>query len=72
MTYDLRFLPEIEGDVIAGYLWYEDKARGLGEEFLRMFYAYVNELPRNALLYQEVYGAVGVCLGDFHMLFTSE
>ena len=56
MIYDLHFLPEIEEDVIAGYLWYEDKARGLGEEFLRMFYACVNELPRNALLYQKVYG----------------
>ena len=56
MIYDLRFLPEIEEDVIAGYLWYEDKVRGLGEAFLRMFYACVNELPRNALLYQKVYG----------------
>jgi hypothetical protein len=56
MTYDLRFLPEVEEDVIAGYLWYEEKARGLGEEFLRVFYACVNELLRNALLYQKVYG----------------
>jgi len=56
MTYDLRFLPEVEDDVIAGYSWYEEKARGLGEEFLRMFYASVNELPRNALIYQKAYG----------------
>jgi len=33
MTYALRFLPEVEDDVISGYSWYEDKARGLGEEF---------------------------------------
>lgn len=51
MTYDLRFLPEVEEDGIAGYSWYEEKARGLGEEFLRMFNACANELPRNALLY---------------------
>ena len=56
MTYDLHFLPEVEEDVIAGYSWYEEKARGLGEEFLRMFYACANELLRNALLYQKVYG----------------
>jgi len=34
MTYDLRFLPEVEEDVIAGYSWYEEKARGLGDEFI--------------------------------------
>ena len=56
MTYDLRFLPEVEDDVIAGYSWYEEKVRGLGEEFLRMFYACANELSRNAMLYQKVYG----------------
>ncbi len=56
MTYDLRFVPEVEGDVIAGYSWYEEKAPGLGEEFLRMFYACSAALPRNALLYQKVYG----------------
>ena len=56
MTYELRFLPEVEEDVFAGYLWYEEKARGLGEEFLRMFYASANELSRNALLYQKVHG----------------
>jgi plasmid stabilization system protein ParE len=56
MTYDLRFLPEVEQDVIAGYSWYEEKARGLGEEFLHMFYASANELFRNPLIYQKVYG----------------
>jgi hypothetical protein len=42
MTYPLRFLPEIEEDVINGYVWYETKSRGLGEDFLRMFYACAN------------------------------
>ena len=55
MTYILRFLPEVEEDVIAGYKWYEEKSSGLGEEFLRMFYAYSVELPRNPLLYSKVY-----------------
>jgi len=56
MTYDLRFLPEVEEDVIAGYVWYEEKASGLGEEFLRLFYAGVNRIQRNPLLYPMVYG----------------
>jgi hypothetical protein len=26
MTYDLRFLPEVEEDVVPGYAWHESKA----------------------------------------------
>lgn len=55
MTYTLRFLPEVEEDVIAGYMWYEAKAPGLGEEFLRIFYACAAELLRNPLLYQKIH-----------------
>lgn len=55
MTYTLRFLPEIEEDAVTGYVWYETKSRGLGEDFLRMFYACANEIPSNPLLYQKVY-----------------
>jgi len=55
MTYNLLFLPEVEEDVIAGYVWYEGKSPGLGEEFLRIFYAFAGELPRNPLLYPKVY-----------------
>ena len=55
MTYTLRFLPEVEEDVIAAYAWYEAKAPGLGEEFLRMFYACAGDIPRNPVLYPKVY-----------------
>lgn len=55
MTYTLQFLPEVEEDVINGYAWYETKSRGLGEDFLRMFYASANELSGNPLLYPKVY-----------------
>ena len=55
MTYILRFLPEVEEDVMCGYTWYEEKARGLGEEFLRMFYACANEILWNPLLYSKVF-----------------
>ena len=56
MTYPLRFLPEVEEDVMAGYAWYKDKSPGLGEEFLRMFYAYAGEIPHSPLLYRRVHG----------------
>jgi hypothetical protein len=55
MTYTLHFLPEVEEDVISGYIWYEAKSRGLGEEFLRMFYASTNEISWNPSLYPKVY-----------------
>ncbi|MFQ5825705.1 MAG: type II toxin-antitoxin system RelE/ParE family toxin [bacterium] len=55
MTYTLRFLPEVEDDAITAYIWYEEKSRGLGEDFLRMFYAFATEIQRNPLLYPEVY-----------------
>ena len=45
MTYTLRFLPAVEEDVIGGYAWYEEKTPGLGEEFLRVFYARASEIP---------------------------
>ena len=62
MKYTLRFLPEVEEDVIAGYAWYEEKASGLNEDFLRMFYAYVGEIPRNPKLYPKVYREFRRCL----------
>jgi hypothetical protein len=49
MTYTLWFLSEVEEDAINGYIWYEAKSRGLGEEFLRIFYASANEIPWNPL-----------------------
>jgi hypothetical protein len=49
-------MPEVEEDVINGYSWYEEKAKGLGEEFLRLFYANASEISSNPLIYQKVYG----------------
>lgn len=47
MTYSLLFLPEIEEDSINGYFWYEEKGKGLGEDFLRIFYACSEKIRRN-------------------------
>ena len=62
MTYTLRFLPDVEEDIMVGYIWYEEKALGLGEDFLRMFYASTGEISRNPLLYSKVYHEFRRCL----------
>ena len=62
MTYALRFLPEVEEDALSGCAWYEDKAPGLGEELLRVFYACAGEIPRHPLLYRKVYRDFRRCL----------
>jgi len=54
MTYSLHFLPEVEQDALAGYQWYEKQSPGLGEDFLRVFYASASELPQNPLLYPQI------------------
>ena len=55
MTYELHFLPDVEEDAISGYVWYEEKAQGLGEEFLRTFYACASKIQRNPFFASEVY-----------------
>lgn len=62
MTYVLRFLPEVETDVQNGRPWYEEKSPGLGEEFLRVFYACSQELTRNPTIHQEVHREFRRCL----------
>ncbi len=56
MTYTLQFLPEVEEDVVSGYVWYEENASRSSREVLRTFYARAGEIPRNPLLYAKVYG----------------
>lgn len=51
----LYFLPEVEDDAVAAYAWYEEKTRGLGDEFLRTFYACANEVLRNPMSSPKVY-----------------
>ncbi len=62
MTYGLRFLPEVEDDVVAGFAWYEAKAPGLGEEFIRAFYRCVDDVPDHPLSYPRVHGDIRRCL----------
>jgi plasmid stabilization system protein ParE len=51
----LRFLPEIEQDLMEAYDWYEEKVHGLGEELIRTFYSLSGELDQVAYHYQVVY-----------------
>ncbi len=55
MSYTLRFLPDVEGDLIPAHDWYEDKAVGLGAEFLRGFYAHAAVLQRTPLIFPKVH-----------------
>lgn len=56
MSLDLRFVPDVEHDISNAYSWYEQKALGLGEEFIRMFRIVVAEIIRNPNIFQRVYG----------------
>ena len=58
MTYRLRFLPEVEGDAVAAYEWYEGKLAGLGKDFLQALYIGAEETTLNPLLYQLVHGQI--------------
>lgn len=40
---------------MAAYGWYEDKAVGLGAEFLRGFYAHTAVLQRTPLIYPKIH-----------------
>ena len=55
MRYLLSFLPEVEEDAVSMYIWYEEKSKGLGEEFLRAFYASAAEISRTPNLYPKIY-----------------
>lgn len=56
MTYSLRFLPRVEEDLASGYAWYEVRSPGLGEEFLRAFFACASEIAQGPTHWQKVHG----------------
>lgn len=51
----LSFLSEVEEDAVSAYFWYEEKSKGLGEEFLRVFYAGAAEITRTPNLHPTIY-----------------
>jgi toxin ParE1/3/4 len=62
MKYKLIFRPEVEEDAIEGYVWYEKKAVGLGEEFLTQFYKYTSDITQRPLVYRKTYEKFRRCL----------
>lgn len=55
MNYDLKFLPVIEEDISSAYNWYESKSSGLGDEFVRLFYALSLDISRNPFRFVKVH-----------------
>lgn len=55
MSDSLRFVPELEEDLYSGFVWYEGKVKGLGSEFLTVFYSNVDQLAKTPLIYAKVY-----------------
>ena len=72
MKYSLYFIPEVEEDVIGGYVWYEAKTPGLGEEFSGCFMPALLKFPGIHYFIQKYIGCFVVgCFGDFLMPFIS-
>lgn len=55
MSYSLRFVPELEEDLVAAFHWYENRSIGLGAQFLDVFYRHVDVLCRTPLIYPKVH-----------------
>jgi plasmid stabilization system protein ParE len=68
----------VEEDVLNAFTWYESRAGGLGEDFLRAFYAAVHALPRQPHLYPEVHEKFRRCLlsrfpyATYYQLYEAE
>ena len=72
MTYNLLFLPEVEEDVIAGYVWYEGKSRDSARNSFGYFMpALVSFLEIHCFTQRFIMNSGVVYLGDFRMLFIS-
>lgn len=56
MSRTLRLRPELLDDVAAAYAWYEDASTGLGQEFLRSYFAALALLEREPVLFRKVHG----------------
>lgn len=55
MSYSIKLRPELLDDASEAYGWYEERATGLGAEFLRTFYAAIARIQRQPTLFREAY-----------------
>ncbi len=52
MRFGIQILPDALSDILAGAIWYEQQASGLGTEFAREVNRTIDRLSRNALLFR--------------------
>lgn len=55
MSYTLEIQPEAEAEIQEAHHWYEDRAEGLGEEFLRAVDACLAAIQRHPTAHAVVY-----------------
>lgn len=55
MAAEVRYAPGAEDDVVEGYSFYENRATGLGEEFLRPVDARISAIARSPEAHQQIY-----------------
>ncbi|NWF49677.1 MAG: type II toxin-antitoxin system RelE/ParE family toxin [Ignavibacteriaceae bacterium] len=55
MKYRIIVRPEAEGDLSEAFLWYEDKRKGLGHDFLLHIDAGIRFIARNPNIYKSEY-----------------
>jgi len=55
MTYSIIVRSEAESDIRLAFNWYEDRARGLGIEFLRSIDAAISSISRLPKSHSEIY-----------------
>jgi toxin ParE1/3/4 len=55
MIRGVKVLPEAESDITEAYQWYENKAKGLGLEFIRSIDARLHLIRRNPLAFVPIY-----------------
>lgn len=58
MTYVLSLRKEAESDVAAQFEYYESKREGLGHDFLLCVEEALAKLPKNPLIYREIYKGI--------------
>ena len=55
MSLEIKLRPELLDEVSEAYGWYEERAAGLGDEFLRAFYAAIARVGRRPTLFRKVH-----------------
>lgn len=55
MSRELRIRPELLDDVAKAFTWYENAASGLGQEFLRSYFAALAVLTRQPTIFRKVH-----------------